>query len=73
MCATVCPSQALSFGTPRARSRGAAGGRSRSTSSSSATQTITTKVYMMVPPEEPVVAVDVADFLWEPERKEDHP
>jgi len=27
---------------------------------------VTTKVFMMVPPGETAVAVDVVDFMWEP-------
>jgi Fe-S-cluster-containing dehydrogenase component len=62
MCATVCPSGALFFGTPaeverlRPRSqpanRFAFGG-----------QTIRTKVHLMQPRQQPAVCIDVADFL----------
>ncbi len=62
MCATVCPSQALSFGPADqiAAQRAAAAvrdfqfGRER----------VQTKVFMMVPAGEPVVVVDAADYMW---------
>ena len=71
MCATVCPSQALAYVPPEliARER-----REKPTNVFRfGNETVTTKVYMMVPPEVPAVAVDVVDFLWEPERREDRP
>jgi Fe-S-cluster-containing dehydrogenase component len=65
MCATVCPSHALYFGTReeieqlRPRSRPV-------NTFQFGRQTITTKVYMMVPKEQPISLVDVAAALQEP-------
>jgi ferredoxin len=64
MCATVCPSQALTFATREeiARSR-------RETPTNVfqfGDQTVVTKVFMMVPPDVDAVSVDVADYMWEP-------
>ena len=63
MCATVCPSQALAF-VPREkilRER-----RERPTNVFQfGRQTVTTKVFMMIAPEETEVRVDVADYIWE--------
>jgi Fe-S-cluster-containing dehydrogenase component len=61
MCATVCPSQALTFGPPEviAKQRLAVAtndfrfGREH----------VKTKVFMMAPASEPVIAVDVEDYL----------
>jgi Fe-S-cluster-containing dehydrogenase component len=61
MCATVCPSQALSYGPPEVIARQRASspvndfqfGRER----------VRTKVFMMMPAAEPVVAVDVEDYM----------
>jgi Fe-S-cluster-containing dehydrogenase component len=63
MCATVCPSQALAYLPPEriARER-----RERPTNVFYfGNQIITTKVFMMVPPEVESVSVDVADYMWE--------
>ena len=62
MCATVCPSQALTFGPPEVIARQRAStpvrdfqfGRER----------VRTKVWMMAPPGQPVIAVDVDDYVW---------
>jgi Fe-S-cluster-containing dehydrogenase component len=62
MCATVCPSQALSFGPADeiAAQRASAAvrdfqfGRER----------VQTKVFMMVPANAPAVDVDAADYMW---------
>jgi Fe-S-cluster-containing dehydrogenase component len=62
MCATVCPSQALSYGPPdvieRQRSaqpvRDFRFGREH----------VQTLVYMMLPPGESVIEVDVQDYMW---------
>ena len=65
MCATVCPSQALAYVPPEriARER-----REKPTNVFQfGSETVTTKVYMMVPPETPAVAVDVIDYMWESE------
>jgi len=68
MCATVCPSQALTFGPPEviARQRLAVAtnefrfGREH----------VKTKVFMMAPASEPVIAVNVEDYM---ERGDDGP
>ena len=64
MCATVCPSQALSYVTPEriARERRESPvnvfwfGRQR----------VATKVFYMLPPGNEAVTVDVVDYMWEP-------
>jgi Fe-S-cluster-containing dehydrogenase component len=63
MCATVCPSQALTFATPAdiARDR-------RETPTNVfyfGEQKVVTKVFMMVPPDVEAVSVDVVDYMWE--------
>jgi len=65
MCATVCPSQALAYVPPEriARER-----REKPVNVFQfGRQTVTTKVFMMLPPEDTVLAVDVVDFMWEPQ------
>jgi len=71
MCATVCPSQALAYVTPERIAR-----ERRETPTNVfqfGNETVTTKVYMMVPPDVSTVSVDavdgvdVNDYLWEPE------
>lgn len=68
MCATVCPSQALAF-VPREkilRER-----RERPTNVFQfGRQRVTTKVFMMISPDEKEVRVDVADYMWEAENDE---
>lgn len=62
MCATVCPSQALMFGPPEAIARNRVSvpvnefqfGRER----------VRTKVFMMMPVEQPVVDVNVEDYMY---------
>jgi Fe-S-cluster-containing dehydrogenase component len=64
MCATVCPSQALTFATPEeiARTR-----REVPTNVFYfGDQKVTTKVMMMVPADVDAVSVDVVDYMWEP-------
>jgi Fe-S-cluster-containing dehydrogenase component len=65
MCATVCPSQALAYVTPEliARERR----EKPSNVFQFGNQTVTTKVYMMLPPDEAALTVDIVDYLWEPE------
>jgi Fe-S-cluster-containing dehydrogenase component len=63
MCATVCPSQALTFARPGdiARDR-------RETPTNVfyfGEQKVVTKVFMMVPPDADAVSVDVVDYMWE--------
>jgi Fe-S-cluster-containing dehydrogenase component len=63
MCATVCPSQALAYGTPETIAR------DRRESPTNVfvfgNQRVTTKVYYMVPPATDEVRVDVVDYMWE--------
>ena len=63
MCATVCPSQALAYVPPERIERER---REKPVNVFQfGNQTVTTKVYMMLPPEETVLTVDVVDFIWE--------
>jgi len=65
MCATVCPSQALAY-VPAEQIRRER--RERPTNVFQfGNQRVTTKVFMMVPPERDVVSVDVVDYMWEQE------
>jgi Fe-S-cluster-containing dehydrogenase component len=65
MCATVCPSQALSYVHPEE----IAGRREVPVNRFQfGRQTVTTKVFLMVPPDVPSVVLDAADHLWEGER-----
>jgi Fe-S-cluster-containing dehydrogenase component len=65
MCATVCPSQALAY-VPRERIL--AERRERPTNVFQfGAQRVTTKVFMMVPPDREAVSVDVVDYMWEQE------
>jgi Fe-S-cluster-containing dehydrogenase component len=65
MCATVCPSQALAY-VPAEQIRRER--RERPTNVFQfGNQRVTTKVYMMVPPERDSVSVDVVDYMWEQE------
>ena len=67
MCATVCPSQALSYVTPESI---AAGRREVPTNRFRfGNQEVTTKVFMMVPEGTEEIAMDVADYM--DERPED--
>ncbi len=62
MCATVCPSQALAYVTPEEISRR----REKPVNAFYfGAQRITTKVYMMTPPDADSVSVDVVDYMWE--------
>ena len=62
MCATVCPSQALAYVRPESL----AGRRQWPTNVFQfGSQTVTTKVFMMVPTTETAVTVDVMDYMWE--------
>jgi ferredoxin len=63
MCATVCPSQALTFATPEtiARER-----REVPTNTFQfGRETVKTKVFMMTPVGVDEVSIDVADYMWE--------
>jgi Fe-S-cluster-containing dehydrogenase component len=65
MCATVCPSQALAY-VPLDQIR-----RERREVPTNVfrfgNETVTTKVFMMVPREGEPVCVDVVDYMWEQE------
>ena len=62
MCATVCPSQALSFGPP------ADVGKGRSTIPVNdfrfGNEHVKTKVFMMLPQGQDVLEIDVQDYMW---------
>jgi len=63
MCATVCPSQALAYVTPEqiARER-----REKPVNVFQfGRQTVTTRVSMMLPPEETALTVDILDYTWD--------
>ncbi|MBS1854348.1 MAG: 4Fe-4S binding protein [Acidobacteria bacterium] len=65
MCATVCPSQALTFVPPEqvARER-----REQPVNVFQfGNQTVRTKVSIMLPPGAPALSVDAADYMWEEE------
>jgi len=65
MCATVCPSQALAYVKPEAITHR----REVPTNVFQfGRQTVTTRVFYMVPPSTPAVEIDVVDYLWEGER-----
>ena len=63
MCATVCPSQALTY-VPREQIE-----RTRREKPTNVfffgKQRVTTKVFMMIPPEDNALSVDVVDYMWE--------
>ena len=64
MCATVCPSRALTFARPEkvARER-----REKPTNVFYfGAQKVTTKVYMMAPVDRDFISIDVVDYMWEP-------
>ena len=62
MCATVCPSQALAYVAPEEISRR----REKPVNAFYfGAQRVTTKVYMMTPPDANSISLDVLDFMWE--------
>jgi Fe-S-cluster-containing dehydrogenase component len=61
MCATVCPSQALSFGPPEIVARQRASTPVRDFRFGN--EHVATKVFMMAPPGEPVIMVNVEDYM----------
>ncbi len=65
MCATVCPSQALTFVTPEE----IAAGRRETPANSFrfGRQVVTTKVFLMLPEDAAAPSFDVADHLWKGE------
>lgn len=68
MCATVCPSQALTFGPPDVIARQRAATATRDFRFGN--EHVKTKVFMMAPAAAPVIAVDVSDYM---ERGSDGP
>ena len=62
MCATVCPSQALSYGPADVIARQRTSVPTRDFRFGR--EHVRTKVFMMAPAADPVVAVDVEDYLW---------
>ena len=65
MCATVCPSQALTYVAPETI---AATRREKPVNTFwFGNQKIITKVYMMAPADAGAIAIDVADYTWEGE------
>ena len=70
MCATVCPSQALSYAPPEtiARQRTLVPVRDFRFGS----EHVQTKVFLMMPEEHPVLDIDVEDYMWkEPDEQTD--
>ncbi len=65
MCATVCPSQALFFGTREEVEQLRPNSRPINSFKFGA-QTVTTKVQMLVPKQSPVEHLDVVDAMFEP-------
>ncbi len=66
MCATVCPSQSLAYVPPE---RIAKERREKPVNVFVfGHQTVTTKVYYMVPPDQDAVRMDVVDHMWEGDR-----
>ena len=63
MCATVCPSQALAY-VPLEQIR-----RERREIPTNVfyfgSERVTTKVFMMVPPDSAAISIDVIDYMWE--------
>jgi ferredoxin len=67
MCATVCPSQALTYVTPD--TIGATRREKPVNTFWFGNQKITTKVYMMAPADAGNITIDVADYTWEGENE----
>jgi Fe-S-cluster-containing dehydrogenase component len=63
MCATVCPSQALAYVTPETIARDRR--EKPSNVFQFGNQTVTTKVFMMIPEEYEGLTLDVVDYMWE--------
>ena len=63
MCATVCPSQALAY-VPRQQIEQQRRAQPVNTFYFGK-QKVTTKVFMMAPPERDSVSIDIVDYLWE--------
>jgi Fe-S-cluster-containing dehydrogenase component len=63
MCATVCPSQALTYLPPDQ-----VVGRRREQPVNTfrfGNELVETKVFIMLPPDEPALSVDVVDYMWQ--------
>jgi Fe-S-cluster-containing dehydrogenase component len=70
MCATVCPSQALSYMPADVVARQRHGRPVRDFKFGN--ETVHTQVFIMMPPEHPVLDVDVEDYMWkEPDERTD--
>jgi Fe-S-cluster-containing dehydrogenase component len=63
MCATVCPSQALSFAPPETIAK------QRTSIPVNdfrfGNEHVRTKVFLMMPEQHPVLDIDIADYMWE--------
>jgi Fe-S-cluster-containing dehydrogenase component len=68
MCATVCPSQALSYGPPDL----VAGQRASVPTNDFrfGNEHVRTKVFMMTPASAPVIAINVEDYMEKPDEPE---
>jgi hypothetical protein len=62
MCATVCPSQALSYGPPDVIRNQRASKPVRDFRFGN--EHVQTKVFIMMPPEQPVLSIDIEDYMW---------
>jgi Fe-S-cluster-containing dehydrogenase component len=62
MCATVCPSQALSYAPPEAIARQRSSVPVRDFQFGN--ERVRTKVFVMMPEEQPVLDVNVEDYMW---------
>ena len=62
MCATVCPSQALSYAPPEAIARQRTSVPVRDFQFGN--ERVRTKVFLMMPQEQPVLDVNVEDYMW---------
>ncbi len=63
MCATVCPSQALAYITAE---EAAAQRREKPVNEFQfGNETVRTRVFMMLPPDQERLSLDVADYMWE--------
>jgi Fe-S-cluster-containing dehydrogenase component len=62
MCATVCPSQALSYGPPEAIARQRSSVPVRDFRFGN--EHVRTKVFIMMPEEHPVLDVNIEDYMW---------
>ena len=68
MCATVCPSQALSYAPPEAIARQRTSVPVRDFQFGA--ERVRTKVFMMMPEEQPVLEVNVEDYMWKEDSDE---